>query len=99
MLTFGAGNAIGVIIGGLLGHFAYKRDVRGTPLIMGISLILGCIPFYFFINYVDNNTSVSAMILLFNNIVAPFIYYLMKLIYFNADCCSCWCHYSEWYGK
>ena len=50
MLTFGAGNAIGVVLGGCLGHFTYKRDVRGPPLIMGIALFLGCVPFYFLIN-------------------------------------------------
>lgn len=59
LAVFGAGNAVGVIIAGFLGHFAYNRDVRGPPLIMGISLILGCIPFYFLINNVDENASVS----------------------------------------
>ncbi len=59
LLTFGAGNAIGVIIGGVLGHFTYRHDVRGPPLVMGISLILGCLPFYFLINKIDENASVS----------------------------------------
>ncbi|KAL7535058.1 hypothetical protein ACHAXR_006239 [Thalassiosira sp. AJA248-18] len=57
LATFGAGNAIGVVIAGFLGHIAYKRDVRGPPFIMGISLILGCIPFYFLINTVDEHAS------------------------------------------
>lgn len=61
LVTFGAGNAIGVIIGGFLGHFTYKRDVRGPPFVMGISLILGCIPFYFLINHIDENASVSCI--------------------------------------
>ena len=59
MVTFGAGNAIGVILGGFLGHFSYKRDVRGPPFIMGVALLLGCIPFYLLINNVDENASVG----------------------------------------
>lgn len=59
LLTFGVGNAVGVIIGGCLGHFSYKKDVRGPPFVMGISLMLGCIPFYFLINSVDSDASVS----------------------------------------
>ncbi|KAL7548454.1 hypothetical protein ACHAWF_011741 [Thalassiosira exigua] len=61
LLTFGVGNAIGVIIGGFLGHFTYKRDVRGPPFVMGISLILGCIPFYFLLNNVDENASTGVV--------------------------------------
>ena len=53
LMTFGAGNAIGVILAGFLGHFAYKYDVRGPPILMGVSLLLGCIPFYFLINTID----------------------------------------------
>lgn len=56
LVTFGAGNAVGVIIGGFLGR-SYKKDVRLPPLFMGTSLILGCIPFYFLVNYVDENVS------------------------------------------
>ena len=55
LLTFGVGNAIGVILSGFLGHFAYKKDVRAPPFIMGASLILGCIPFYFLVNYVEGS--------------------------------------------
>lgn len=63
LVTFGAGNAVGVIIGGFLGR-SYKKDVRLPPLFMGTSLILGCIPFYFLVNYVDENvsTGVSAAV-------------------------------------
>lgn len=63
LVTFGAGNAIGVILGGFLGRF-YKKDVRLPPLFMGASLILGCIPFYFLINHVHEgvNPGVSAAI-------------------------------------
>ena len=61
LATFGAGNAIGVVLGGFLGHFTYKRDVRGPPCVMGISLLLGCIPFYFLINNVDEYASVSCV--------------------------------------
>lgn len=57
LAVFGAGNAIGAM--GFLGHFAYAKDVRGPPMIMGLSLILGCIPFYFLINKVDENANVS----------------------------------------
>ncbi len=53
LLTFGVGNAIGVILSGFLGHFAYKKDVRAPPLIMGASLLLGCIPFYYLVNKVE----------------------------------------------
>lgn len=55
LLTFGVGNAIGVILSGFLGHFAYKKDIRAPPVIMGSSLILGCIPFYFLINTVEGD--------------------------------------------
>ena len=63
LVTFGAGNAIGVVIGGLLGR-SYKKDVRLPPLFMGISLIIGCIPFYFFLNHVseDANTALTTVI-------------------------------------
>lgn len=55
LLTFGVGNALGVVLSGFLGHFAYKKDIRAPPLIMGTSLMLGCIPFYFLINNVEGN--------------------------------------------
>lgn len=63
LVTFGAGNAIGVILGGCLGR-SYKRDVRLPPLFMGVSLMLGCIPFYFLVNHVHEkvNTGVIAAI-------------------------------------
>mmetsp|Transcript_21865 Transcript_21865/g.45296 ORF Transcript_21865/g.45296 Transcript_21865/m.45296 type:complete len:219 (-) Transcript_21865:74-730(-) len=61
LLTFGAGNAVGVILGGVLGHFSYKRDVRGPPFFMGVSLIIGCIPFYFLVNTVDENGNVGVV--------------------------------------
>lgn len=32
---------------------------------MGISLLLGCIPFYFLTNYVDKDASVSAPVLVY----------------------------------
>lgn len=59
LLFFGAGNAIGVIFGGVLGHCAYRRNVRYPPLVMGSALILGCIPMWFMINNVNEGTSVS----------------------------------------
>ena len=55
LLTFGVGNAVGVILSGFLGDFAHKRDVRAPPLLMGTSLISGCVPVYFLINSVDGN--------------------------------------------
>ena len=58
---FGAGNAIGVLVGGLLGHYGYKRDVRYPPAIMGSSLILGVVPTYFLINWVDGDSSIGAV--------------------------------------
>ncbi|EED94687.1 hypothetical protein THAPSDRAFT_261312 [Thalassiosira pseudonana CCMP1335] len=69
LLTFGAGNAIGVIAGGVLGHISYKRDVRGPALIMGTSLILGCIPFYFLINTVTDEVSVGAAVAVMGGIL------------------------------
>lgn len=56
LVTFGAGNAVGVILGGFLGR-SYKRDVRLPPMFMGASLILGCIPFYFLVNHVHENVN------------------------------------------
>ena len=56
LVTFGAGNAVGVIVGGLLGR-SYKKDVRLPPLFMGLSLILGFLPFYFLVNHVDENAN------------------------------------------
>lgn len=68
MLTFGVGNAIGVILGSLFGHLAYMRDVRLPAVLMGISIILSCIPMYFVINmsYDHNEGSVvTASVLVF----------------------------------
>lgn len=64
LLTFGVGNAIGVILSGFLGHFAYKKDVRAPPFIMGTSLMLGCIPFYFLVNYVEGTLLASLVTVL-----------------------------------
>ena len=50
LLVFGAGNAFGVIIGSTLGHFTYKVDVRLPALLMGVSVILTCLPMFFVIN-------------------------------------------------
>lgn len=50
LLTFGAGNAFGVIIGSSMGHFFYKKDVRYPALLMGSSIILTTVPMYFVIN-------------------------------------------------
>jgi predicted MFS family arabinose efflux permease len=50
LLTFGAGNAVGVILGGYTGHFLYKRDSRLPPIAMGCCIILGCVPMWFIIN-------------------------------------------------
>eukprot|EP00804_Cyclotella_cryptica_P029823 CCRYP_010768-RA/>CCRYP_010768-RA protein AED:0.05 eAED:0.05 QI:188/1/1/1/1/1/3/47/597 len=60
LVTFGAGNAIGVIIGGLLGR-SYKKDVRLPPFFMGLSLILGFLPFYFLVNHVDKNANAGVI--------------------------------------
>lgn len=68
LLTFGVGNAIGVILGSLFGHLAYMRDVRLPAVLMGISIILSCIPMYFVINmsYDHNEGSVvTASVLVF----------------------------------
>ena len=54
---FGAGNAIGVVLGGVFGHYSYRRDVRYPPVVMGIALILSSIPMWFLINTVDNETN------------------------------------------
>ena len=60
-MSFGVGNAIGVILGGVFGHYAYKRDVRYPPLIMGTSLILSVIPTYFLVNWVDGESNIGAV--------------------------------------
>jgi len=64
LITFGAGNAIGVCLGGALGHMTYKIDKRIPPLIMGSSLVLSCIPMYFLINWVDETKSLSVVAVL-----------------------------------
>jgi predicted MFS family arabinose efflux permease len=64
LLTFGAGNAVGVVLGGLLGHFLYKRDVRYPPLVMGTSILLGCLPMWYIIDavsYSESNVGVASM--------------------------------------
>ena len=70
LATFGAGNAVGVVVGGLLGR-SYKKDVRLPAFFMGLSLFLGCIPFYFLVNHVDKDVSagVAAAITLFSGIL------------------------------
>lgn len=50
MLTFGAGNALGVVVGGSIGYCLYKKDNRLPPIAMGVSILLGCIPMWFIIN-------------------------------------------------
>lgn len=64
LITFGAGNAIGVCLGGAFGHVTYKIDQRIPPLIMGSSLILSCIPMYFLINWVDATKNLSIVAVL-----------------------------------
>ena len=61
LIMFGAGNAIGVMVGGILGHYGYKRDVRYPPAIMGSTLMLGVVLTYFLINWVDGDSSVGAV--------------------------------------
>ena len=61
LATFGAGNALGVISSGFIGHYAYKKDIRLPPIIMGTSLLLSCIPMYFLINKVDGDSSVASV--------------------------------------
>ena len=58
-MSFGAGNGIGMIISGIIGHFSYKRNVRYPPLIMGLSTLSTCIPYYFLVNNVDENSNVA----------------------------------------
>ena len=64
LITFGAGNAIGVCLGGAFGHVTYKIDKRIPPLIMGSSLMLSCIPMYFLINWVDATRNLSIIAVL-----------------------------------
>ena len=64
LITFGAGNAIGVCLGGASGHVTYKIDKRLPPLIMGSSLMLSCIPMYFLINWVDATKNLSIVAVL-----------------------------------
>ena len=55
---FGAGNAIGVVIGSTIGHFAYKKDVRLPSILMGTSILATILPMYFLINMTfDRGTS------------------------------------------
>eukprot|EP00521_Asterionellopsis_glacialis_P016124 CAMPEP_0195295422 /NCGR_PEP_ID=MMETSP0707-20130614/17353_1 /TAXON_ID=33640 /ORGANISM="Asterionellopsis glacialis, Strain CCMP134" /LENGTH=548 /DNA_ID=CAMNT_0040356651 /DNA_START=22 /DNA_END=1665 /DNA_ORIENTATION=+ len=55
LLSFGAGNALGVIAGGILGHKTYKCDVRYPSLIMAAGLTLSCVPMWFMINNVEGS--------------------------------------------
>ena len=64
LITFGAGNAIGVCLGGALGHVTYKIDKRAPPTVMGSSLMLSCIPMYFLINWVDATKNLSIVTVL-----------------------------------
>ena len=50
LIMFGAGNAIGVIFGSVMGHYFYKKDVRIPALLMGSSIIVTSISMYFMIN-------------------------------------------------
>lgn len=83
LLTFGVGNAIGVVLSGFLGHFAYKKDIRAPPLIMGTSLMLGCVPFYFLINNVEgNNVGLASAVTVLSGIlvVIPGAFMLLTLL-------------------
>jgi len=59
LLTFGAGNAVGVVLGGTLGHFLYKYDVRFPSIVMGISIILSCFPMWYIISSVDSESNLG----------------------------------------
>eukprot|EP01083_Nonionella_stella_P102063 290039_1 len=63
VITFGAGNAIGVVVGGMLGHFSYKKSVKLPPFIMGVSTALTSIPFAFLINSVSGTTNAAIVTL------------------------------------
>lgn len=64
LITFGAGNAIGVCLGRALGHVTYKIDKRAPPILMGSSLMLSCIPMYFLIDWVDATKNLSIVAVL-----------------------------------
>ncbi len=59
MIIFGAGNAVGVILGGVLGHVLYKKSPSFPPLVMGSTIILSCVPMWFMINSVSSTTRIA----------------------------------------
>jgi MFS family permease len=57
LLVFGAGNFMGMILAGAVGRFLYRKDVRYPTVFAGIMAMLGCIPLWLMINYIDLNPS------------------------------------------
>lgn len=58
---FGVGNGVGVICGSILGHCFYKKDNRLPALLMGVPILLTCVPMYFLLRmeFNDNGGSVA----------------------------------------
>ena len=75
MLAFGAGNAVGVLIGGYIGHLLYKKDKRYPSLAMGSTITLSAVPMWFIINMTydgDSKVVNASIIMILSGILAVF---------------------------
>jgi MFS family permease len=57
VLFFGFGNFIGLVLSGTVGRMLYRQNPRYPPLFAGLMSIMGSIPFWILLNYVDSKTS------------------------------------------
>lgn len=57
VLWFGAGNFLGLLMGGAGGQYLYRVDKRYPALLAGSMAIFGCVPFWVLLNGVNNNSS------------------------------------------
>jgi predicted MFS family arabinose efflux permease len=57
VLLFGAGNFFGMLVGGHGGSYLYRQDKRFPALLAGFSAIMGCIPFWMLLNWVNSESN------------------------------------------
>jgi MFS family permease len=56
VLFFGFGSFIGLVMSGTFGRILYRQNPRYPPLFAGLMTIMGCLPFWILLNYVDFST-------------------------------------------
>mmetsp|Transcript_25900 Transcript_25900/g.39196 ORF Transcript_25900/g.39196 Transcript_25900/m.39196 type:complete len:118 (-) Transcript_25900:927-1280(-) len=70
---FGAGNGVGVICGSILGHCFYKKDNRLPALLMGVPILITCVPMYFLLRMEFDNNAASVALASFLTFLSGFL--------------------------